>query len=121
MLVAARSRSAGALPGCPLAVTTLAPGIFPLMAPRGEDEGTSLIWVLSTTPTLNVAFFCDVASEVPVTTTSSRLSTSFSSTKSCCTRPAASVTGSRFGLYPMYRAMTLALRPAFPATSIVNV
>ncbi len=97
-LVPARSRIAGAAPGCPDTVTTLAPATRPASAPTGEDDGASLICVASTTPTENAVFFCEVASPTPVTTTCSRFSTSLASSKSFSMRPAASVTAACLGV-----------------------
>ena len=97
----------GAEPGSPLTAVTLAPATRPLSAPSGEEAGASLICALSTAATANVVFFCDVASDTPVVTTASRFNTSFSSSKFCSLRPAASVIERRIGRYPMLRASRL--------------
>mgnify|MGYP001620006990 CR=1 FL=1 len=96
-LVVERSRIAGAAPGWPETVTMLAPATRPARLPSGDEEGDSLICEASTTPTENAVFLVEVASPTPVTTTCSRLSTSFASSKSFSTRPAVSVTVPCFG------------------------
>ena len=92
MLVAERRRMAGAEPGWPESVTTLAPAILPLKLAIGDRPGASLIAPASTAATVKGAIFCDVAAEVPVTTIWSRLSTSRTRSKSFVTRPGTSVT-----------------------------
>ena len=92
MLVGARNRMAGAEPGWPETVTTLAPAILPLRLAIGEVPGVSRSCEASTTVTANAVFFCDVAPLTPVTTTWSRLSTSFSRSKSFSILPASRTT-----------------------------
>ena len=57
MLAGDRSRMAGAAPGCPDTVTTLAPATFPLRLAIGDVPGASLSAVASTTATANAVFF----------------------------------------------------------------
>ena len=98
MLAGERRRIAGAAPGWPDTVTTLAPATLPLRLAIAETPGASFSAVASTTATENAVFFCDVASLTPVTTICSRLSTSRSRSKSLSTRASPSRSEKRLGL-----------------------